>query len=1045
MECPSLCRRVSTRAGVFSAAHRHHSTSNASCLPSSSRPTTPIVISPEVLGNGSKPISDPRLSSLMTSAALQSSPSSSLCPALSSTQIANSGEGQFSDAGSDQEEAADREAHKRKRVKLNSFHSTRESLLPLPTKSSSAQGPASRKEPETFHHLADANEDQDTPEVEVVGGGVGLPLNTESAASTNKGLRSTRPAKSSPATVANQTSNTYDCKGQLPMATRRLAMLVGIPESSQAIIQSTLSLPSSRSKLSNSQSYASTPRAGTNPQGTACLSTSDSLNCPVPSSSASNDCTPRYPKPPSSAGAACSSPRDFSNYGATVNARPVAARRCASTSRAVSGLTANTTDGGSQQASRISSHGSSCDTRVANQDSRSDSVAPRYGRASSSCDDYTMPAPGSFSIRAPPAAQLLQRYDPSLCSEASEVTSRGAGHQLESFEESSEFDGSSQPPSTCPAQSPSACSSQTIMVSVLPSMAHGNPNKRKARTSRSQTAGSDNGLSEIELVKPPPTINGKVSHGRKVPVGYIKRTPNSFLMFRSHVIANKLLPPGVENDNRQISRVVSGLWAGLSEEDLRSWQTASRELRAAARARNPGLKHAPNQKRKEVVRRRRSGQLPGETPEQRVEREKASAAAVAKGIINSRGEKLGKGKMVPLPGSSARPSTSNAVIHPRDDPVRDTSRPEFRAPVHYFCQPGNGQAATPRSEYAESTLTTSPVAEARRSLSCVPESVADESSARQAPMTASELSTGRVTNGHQDVEMLSQPQQSHMVHQTTHQGAQQTPRIHPVNLDPRMGYTASEPSQGTVQQDPRLSVSSSGPPVANQNGLSLNQPDTQAYSGLFSHVGTGLDVAGSLPAPFSDEIWRSLGLTTSDLTPTQPTTSSLPPPTTATMHDSNFHGKSFAMRDDSQTQLQSSPFWPQGTGFNNLVNSNPAEYPFREPAVSEHSSQISGSGASQQTTYPLRSQGSQSDCSKPLEFSALIDDSSFSDPLKSDGLDFDSMYLSYQSHSASNQALEDACQSLTTNTLAQNTLDNNNTSAGPTLNQDHQKEFWVNS
>ncbi|OAV97852.1 hypothetical protein PTTG_07302 [Puccinia triticina 1-1 BBBD Race 1] len=999
MECPSLSRRVSTRAGVFSAVHRHLPTSNASCLPSSSRPTTPIVISPEVLCTGAKPISDPRLSSLMTSA-LHSSPSSSLCPALSSAQIANVGDGQFSDAGSEEEEAANN-PHRKKRVKLTSSHSAQDNLS-LPTKCNTPAAASSRGF--TSSNVADAFEDQDTSDVEVVGGGPSVPYNTTSA-SLGKGLRSTRPTKSNTTTVAKQTSLTHDRKAQLPMATRRLAMLAGIPESSQAIIQSTLFPPSRRPNLSKSPSYAAstTPRAGTNSQATTSLPTSDSLNCSLVSSSAPNESASRYPKPPSSTSAACSSPRDSSNRGNTATLRHVPARRSASTCHADPALTAMTTGIGSQQAPHVPLSESICDAREVNRDGSTELPAPRYGRPSDCAGAFTMPAPGSFSIRAPPSTQLLRAYDPSLCPEASELASR-PGSQLESFEESSELDTSSQPPSTCPPHSPSASSSHTVMASVLPSRAPGNRGKRKAGQSQatSQTSGSDNGRSELGFVKPPPTINGKVSHSRKVPSGYIKRTPNSFLMFRSHVIANKLLPPGVEGDNRQISRVVSGLWAGLSEEDLQSWQTASRELKAASRAMNPGMKHAPNQKRKEVVRRRRNGQLPGETPEQRVEREKATAVALAKVIIDTRGEKLGRDAMAQSPASVQR-STPKAQTIPLRDSTRETNRTEFRAPVYYGGQASTPRSEYPRSEYAESTLTTSPAGEARRSLSAI-----EESPVR--PRTS--------LPGMSSARYLLPPERSHMVNQAAQQS---------IGLP-----------QSTIRQDFVSPVSASTQSANNQTEPPFNQPGNESYSGLFSNVGTGLDASASFTETFSNEMLRSLGLTASDLNLTQPASSSLPQTTTGAMNDSIFQGKSFAMREGVQDQ--SSSIWSQETGYNNLVNSSSTEYPFRDTTGSQQNSQTTAPGIAQ-SSYPSSSQLSQADTSQPLEFSALIDDSSFTDPLKSDVFNFDSMYLNYQSNPISNKALEEACQSLTTN-RSESAL--GSTTGEPTPNQGCSKSFWSN-
>ncbi|KAH9448558.1 hypothetical protein Pst134EA_027868 [Puccinia striiformis f. sp. tritici] len=1027
MECPSLSRRVSTRPSVLSSsAQRHHSTPNASHLPPSSRPTTPIVISPKVSApiGGSKLISDPHLSTLVTSA-LQASPISSLCPALSSTQLANCDEGQFSDADSDQERAE--EAHRKKRAKPNSVSSTQESLS-LRTKSN-VQGASSNDS--SHHNGVDRYEEAQEDAVESeLGGRLTIPSNTPSTASIQQDLRSTRPSKPSTPPAATPTPLTYDSRAQLPIATRRLAMLAGIPESSQAIIQSTLSLPTSRSNPSNSHPYASTARIGVSSRGTTSLPTSDSLNCSGVSSNVSKDYTSRHSNSLSSADAACSSPRDHPN---------VPARSLATTPRPLTTLATRPSDCGSSQAPKIPSTGPTSNRRGVKEDARL--AAPRYGGTSHSSEDFTMPVPGSFSIRAPSSSQLLRSYDPALSSEASEMPN-WAGSQLEGYEESSEFDASSQPPSTGPAHSPSASSSYTGMMPTLSSHTPGNRNKRKAGTSKagtskaaSQTGESDYSQADIELVKPPPTINGKVSHGRKVPVGYIKRTPNSFLMFRSHVINNKLLPPGVENDNRQISRVVSGLWAGLSEEDLRSWQTASRELRAAARAQNPGMKHAPNQKRKDVVRRRRSGQLPGETPEQRVEREKASAAALAKTIINSRGERLDKQQPIaPSARISVQPSTSTAIINRRHTPREEASRPEFRAPI-YLNPSSGGQAVTPRSEYAESTLTTSPAADARRSLTRVPESDADKSSVGQAALTPRAAPTGKQAIRYPNPRNPLPPEPTRTMDHHTQAPQQRSSTL--ANLEPRLISQASQSSQSTIRQRPLSPALAAG----NLSEVSLDQLGSEPYSGVFSHMDSGFDVSENFPNTFSNEMLRSLGFAASDLNLDMPATGSLPGTSTGGMHDISFPEKSFAIKDDCRRQDPS--FWSQESGFSNLGNSTSAEYPFRDSTVPEDNlSQITAPGNAQ-ATYPRLSQTSPSDATNPLEFSSLID-TSYTDPGKSncDVLNFESMYLNYQSSSMANQALEDACQSLTTNI---GEAASGSTNGEPTINQEYPKGFWVNS
>lgn len=379
--------------------------------------------------------------------------------------------------------------------------------------------------------------------------------------------------------------------------------------------------------------------------------------------------------------------------------------------------------------------------------------------------------------------------------------------------------------------------------------------KRKPRPSKKKTDASgdqpDSGEPQVELVKPPPTINGKISHGRKVPAGYVKRTPNSFIMFRSHVIANKLLPPGVENDNRQISRVVSGLWAGLSEDDLRTWQTASRELRAAARAKNPDLKHPPNQKRKEIIRRKRSGQLPGETPEQRVEREKARAAALAKVIIDARGERLDKDKLVELAGISL-PESSDCTTPGERDASREASRPEFRAPASI---PGDSIGSTSMSECAESTLSTSPRPSPSTMFSSRLDAVIEE------PMGLTDTNPTSTRNG--IVKKTSRSRRPPSTSKKSTESDKSTSKRRPAKK-----VTESDPLDGQVVNPSHENKSQPSSEAQAQPTHSVNQPnfmDLAAFSSIFE---SGPDQTG-YPAPsntYSHDMFQSLEISTSHQT-----------------------------------------------------------------------------------------------------------------------------------------------------------------------------------
>lgn len=762
-------------------------------------------------------------------------------------------------------------------------------------------------------------------------------------------------------------------------------MLVGIPESSQAIIQSTLSIPSGNTHSNPPIQNRSNPRKSFQCPGQASKSPTDPLGAkteqaPIASNhgSKTSDCTPSLNSTDSV------SPGNYVDLlaSATSGSSPFPATPM---SRISPALVADRPAFGLLQSSPDISQTKAASNALPNQPSKLDLPAPSYGRSSNSSDQFTMPAPGTFSIRAPPSLHFLRSFDRSSSRQASGSTSWPTIELEGVAEEASETDVLSQTTvGACHTASPGGSTVTTGATPGPPEDKSGTRAKRKARGTKTKTndqsAQSDGGQTEVELVKPPPTINGKISHGRKVPPGYVKRTPNSFLMFRSHVIANKLLPPGVENDNRQISRVVSGLWAGLSEEDLRTWQAASRELRAAVRAQNPGLKHAPNQKRRDVIRRRRSGQLPGETPEQRVIREKAAAAALAKVIIDSHGEKLDRNKLVDLTVMSRQASTSIEKIGSRGS-SRERSRPEFRAPGYHLSH-SNGliqEAATARSEYAESTLTTSPALEPLRSLAPLPESAAlqlpvqeDKSSVSSTPSGMSLSAASAVCNRSPLNESLApvptaqEIKQELNIDSNLHPGSADKPplsdaTLHQNFVSPSSCYrSSSDPSGVLSYRSGHSSPSTSAPPSTSEIEVSEGFSDT-----------------------FSSEMLRSLGLTVSDLGLNLPTSASITE-TTNNMIAPN----------------SNCTFWEQGSSFDSFSNFNTSSYPFSHLTISEESHSQTASTRMEYGSLTTFHQFSRLEPPKSFDFSSMPD-SNYNDPLGCNGLNFDSIYLAGTSSSMS--------------------------------------------
>lgn len=93
------------------------------------------------------------------------------------------------------------------------------------------------------------------------------------------------------------------------------------------------------------------------------------------------------------------------------------------------------------------------------------------------------------------------------------------------------------------------------------------------------------------------------SHTRKRSPGYIKRPCNAFILFRSHAVANQLIPKEVEKDHRNISRIISYMWRSLSPEERRLWDIAAEEERERHRQLHPDYKYRPSTRRTNVQRR----------------------------------------------------------------------------------------------------------------------------------------------------------------------------------------------------------------------------------------------------------------------------------------------------------------------------------------------------------------------------------------------------------------------------------------------------------
>jgi hypothetical protein len=91
----------------------------------------------------------------------------------------------------------------------------------------------------------------------------------------------------------------------------------------------------------------------------------------------------------------------------------------------------------------------------------------------------------------------------------------------------------------------------------------------------------------------PLTSTGRPSHARKTPPGHVKRPRNAFILFRSYACSSNLIPPSVEKDHRQISRIVSHMWKSLPPDERAKWERQAEEEKDLHRKLHPDYRYKP--------------------------------------------------------------------------------------------------------------------------------------------------------------------------------------------------------------------------------------------------------------------------------------------------------------------------------------------------------------------------------------------------------------------------------------------------------------------
>ncbi|KAI0368094.1 hypothetical protein BV20DRAFT_486954 [Pilatotrama ljubarskyi] len=76
----------------------------------------------------------------------------------------------------------------------------------------------------------------------------------------------------------------------------------------------------------------------------------------------------------------------------------------------------------------------------------------------------------------------------------------------------------------------------------------------------------------------------------------IPRPPNAFMLYRSHLLKTRQIPPGIEHRQQNISRVAGECWNMLPEEEKRKWHDKAKEVLTAHMAKHPDYKFSPERK-----------------------------------------------------------------------------------------------------------------------------------------------------------------------------------------------------------------------------------------------------------------------------------------------------------------------------------------------------------------------------------------------------------------------------------------------------------------
>ncbi|KAG8715018.1 hypothetical protein FRC08_011114 [Ceratobasidium sp. 394] len=86
------------------------------------------------------------------------------------------------------------------------------------------------------------------------------------------------------------------------------------------------------------------------------------------------------------------------------------------------------------------------------------------------------------------------------------------------------------------------------------------------------------------------------NHSRRQPPGHIPRPKNAFILYRSWYVKEGFLAD-VENDHREISRIVGRIWRELPDAERDIWRAKAEEEKREHALKHPNYKYSPNSRR----------------------------------------------------------------------------------------------------------------------------------------------------------------------------------------------------------------------------------------------------------------------------------------------------------------------------------------------------------------------------------------------------------------------------------------------------------------